>query len=484
MTLKTFTENINVINPNRVIIGYIFPPDYYDIDDIFNVGGNIHYQYDIINAMSAIVPADMIERLKMNPNVKYIETPTLCEAFPTYNQSSYQHHRYQYQYQQHHQFQQLSQQLSQQSSQQVPWGISKIKATEVHPTNKGTGIKVGIFDTGIDYNHEDLSQNYKGGHTFMTLPDNGTTNCKTGQRVDNSDPIDQHGHGTHVAGIIGAVDNTVGVIGVAPEADLYAIKVLNKNGNGCSDNIIAGLNWAKDNNIEVMSASLGWSLVCCGGSNCDCEAGKCLLSNPGQALIDSVRALYDVGIPFVCAAGNNCGCGCHPEGRIVQTGSCNYTSTCGFFTSCPEKCDETKDWISYPARIPEAIAVGAIDSNNEIAYFSNPGPSLVVTAPGVDVLSTVPKSANKIYDPSGYKAIGGTSMATPHVTGTVALMKKVNSNLTPDQIKQILKQTAVDIGPVGFDWFYGAGLVDAKAAVDAAGDGTICPYPSIIFGLK
>ncbi len=291
---------------------------------------------------------------------------------------------------------------------EVVWGGSE-NAVDVIPGNvDGTGVKVAILDTGIDYTHPDLDDNYRGGYDF----------------VDNdADPLDGNGHGTHCAGIVAAEDNGIGVIGTAPHASLYAVRVLDDQGSGYTSDIIAGIDWAINNGMDVISMSLG------GGSY-------------DASFDDAVTRAYNAGIVVVAASGND------------GTGT-----------------------ISYPAAYTNAIAVGAIDSNHNLASFSNYGPEQEVVAPGVDIYSTMPTYSVTLTSwwygySNDYDTMSGTSMATPMVAGVVALILSANPNLTPPEVRDILHTTSTDLGATGWDQYYGYGEVNSVAAVDAAGGGT------------
>ncbi len=284
--------------------------------------------------------------------------------------------------------------------QTTPWGISRIDAPAVHPYNRGTGIRVCVIDTGIDYNHTDLKDNYKGGYDFHN---------------DDADPIDDNGHGTHCAGTIAAEDNDKGVIGVAPEAHIYALKAIGANGTGEDVNAIKAIEWAIENNIQVISMS--WSL-----------------DNESQACHDVCDAAYNHGIVLVAAAGNSGDE--HPDDDVV-----------------------------FPARYDSVIAVAATDINDNRASWSSDGPEVELAAPGVNIYST--------YKNGGYASGDGTSMSCPHVAGTTALILKTkpgsydaNGNTEWDsiEIKRKLRGTADDLGAVGKDNYFGYGLVNASKA--------------------
>lgn len=247
---------------------------------------------------------------------------------------------------------------------------------------KGVGVKVGVIDTGIDLKHPDLQ---------VVGDVNIINERKTGK--------DDNGHGSHVAGTIAATDNEIGVIGVAHQANLYAVKVLDRNGSGWLSDVIAGLQWSIDNGMEVVNMSLGTA------SNI-------------QSFEDAVQAVNAAGIIQVGAAGNDYG------GPVI-----------------------------YPAAYPEVIAVSATDDTDNIAVFSSVGPEVELAAPGVDIHST--------WKGGGYNTISGTSMAAPHVTGTVALA--IAAGVT--DVRGTLQATADDLGAGGKDNEYGYGLVDTEETV-------------------
>lgn len=348
-----------------------------------DAGASIVHEYPSINSLCVLVEKDKIGTLKTDTNIEHIEVDqeahTLGFRSITMNKKDIE---------------------SLTSNQQIPWGISKIRAPEVHKTgNKGQNANVAVIDTGIDYNHEDLKANYKGGYNF----------------IDNTaNPYDNNGHGSHVSGIIAAADSDTGVIGVAPEASIYALKVLDQNGSGSYSNIIAAIQWCIDNKISVINMSFGGSSY-------------------SKSLEDICNAANNAGILLIAAAGNS--------------GSGN-------------------DTIGYPAKFNSVVAVGATDSNDKIAPFSSTGPDLEISAPGVTVLSTVPKGTCNLCDQSGYRNLSGTSMACPHVVGAAALVLSGNPNLTNSEIRNRINNNSVDLGSPGRDVEYGYGRVDAKTAVD------------------
>jgi len=336
-----------------------------DADSIRARGGTIKYSYQYIQAIAASIPSQAINLLQTIPSVAYVETDYKVTAL----------------------------------QQQTPWGIAKIGAPTVWATgNKGTGIKVAILDTGIDTSHPDLK--VLGGATFVA----GTTSYN-----------DDNGHGTHCAGIVAALNNGIGVVGVAPETALYAVKVLDSTGSGYISNIISGIEWSISNGMQVISMSFG-STFDSTSFHAECDKA------------------YNAGIVLVAAAGNN--------GPGANT-------------------------VIYPAKYSSVIAVGATDSNDVVASWSSRGSELSVTAPGASIYST--------YKGGAYATMSGTSMACPHATGTVALILAKAAH-TPAEVKAILQSTAKDLGSTGWDSTYGYGRIDAYAASIASGVQTV-PSP-------
>jgi subtilisin len=367
----------------RVIVGF---KDFPDAAIVNSHGGEKKHEFKSINAIACSLPTREIEALKKNPKVAYVEEDVEVQAVE-YNPTS------------------------------EDWGITKIGANLVHPTNKGSGIRVAVIDTGINYLHEDLdpnSDNSNSGYDYVN---------------DDSDPFDDNGHGTHCAGIIAATINNppIAVVGVAPEAKLYALKVLNSAGNGYTSDIIAAIQWAITNEMQVISMSLGSSV---GSTSLQAACNEAFQNN----------------IVVVAAAGNN---------GAARTGTN----------------------ILYPARYANVIAVGATDKNNLRASFSNTGPELDLMAPGVSILSDYldvspndGRNLDTLY-------MSGTSMATPHVAGTAALILKSNeaawqsygftdgqNGWSSQEVTNVLIETADDLGATGKDNYYGYGIVDADQA--------------------
>ena len=343
----------------KVIIGYVDKPNQADEDVIRGHGGKTKYTYHIINAKAVEIPEQAIDRIKRNPRVAYVEEDAKVYALDAELDDS--------------------------------WGVKHICAGVVHGGgNTGAGVNVSIIDTGIDYTHPDLDGNCKGGYDFVN---------------NDNDSMDDAGHGTHCAGIVAAEDDGSGVVGVAPEAHLYGVKVLNSSGIGYVTDVIAGINWSVQNDMQIISMSLG------GGNSVSKEA--------------ACDAAYNAGIVVVASAGNSG----NPPGM--------------------------GDNVGYPAAYSSVIAVAATASNDKRARWSSTGPDVELAAPGVSIYSTVP---------GGYGTKSGTSMACPHVAGTAALVMAAYPGWNSSQVRQQLRDTADDLGAAGRDNLYGYGLVDADEA--------------------
>lgn len=258
----------------------------------------------------------------------------------------------------------------------------QIKADKVWADGvNGSGVNVVILDTGIDASHIELADSLKGQKDF----------------VNNDDTAeDDNGHGTHVAGIITAngvfqVSGTYAT-GVAPGAGFYMLKVCDAGGSCLEDDIMAAMEYAISLDARIMSLSLGGGNF---GSHCDFDP-----------LAAKANWVVNNGITVVAAAGND-GSG-----------------------------------VSSPACASKAIAVGAVDSNGVMQSWSNRGPALDILAPGVSILSAYSCLAAPDCDHYWYARLSGTSMATPHVSGVVALLLAANGTLNDSQIKNALYSTA------------------------------------------
>ena len=253
----------------------------------------------------------------------------------------------------------------------IHWNLRRLKAPQAWVKTQGNGVRVAIIDTGVDCAHPDLKCNLSDGAN-MTNP--------------SVPPMDDNGHGTHVAGIIAGQGKDGGVFGVAPEVTLIPVKVLSADGSGNLSDVVSGIYWAMTHGAKVINMSLG-------------------APTSATALEQAVHKAYEAGVVIVAAAGND------GENASRNGG----TST-----------------VDYPGAYPWVIAVAASDRKDRIAPFSSFGPAVDITAPGDNILSTVP---------SGYEKMSGTSMASPHIAGVAALA--VASGISsPDSVRQALNSSA------------------------------------------
>ena len=277
------------------------------------------------------------------------------------------------------------------------WGLPKIDMPNAWQIGEGSSdVVVAVIDTGIDLDHPDLS---------CTVPD-GEPKLTNGWDYANGDSSadDDHSHGTHVAGIISAcTDNDVGIAGVAPNVRLMPVKVLDSGGSGSYSDVANGIIYATNNGADIINLSLGGS------------AGN-------STLASAVQYANNNGVLVIAASGN--------------AGASS---------------------IYYPAAYSEAMAVGATDSTDYRAYYSNYGNGLDVVAPGSSIYSTVPGS---------YAYKSGTSMATPHVAGLAALIWSLDPALSNTEVRQIIQSTTDDKGSAGYDIYYGHGRINAYAALE------------------
>ena len=286
------------------------------------------------------------------------------------------------------------------------WALPSIKVDQAWDRERGNkNVTIAILDSGIDYTHEDLSPNYlTGGYDWVN---------------NDTDPMDDFGHGTQCAGIAAAViDNGKGIAGIA-QVNIMAEKVLNHTGWGTEWDVAQAVVHATDHGVKIISLSLG-------GDEYD------------QMEEDACRYAWDNGCLLVAAAGNA------PQYEIL-----------------------------YPAAYDSVIAVGSIDQTDQRRGAW--GPHLELVAPGVGILSTTRYN--------GYASTAGTSAAAPHVTGVAALIWSHDPSLTNQQVRAILTRTADDLGEPGFDEYFGYGKLNAQNALlpNLAFDTMHpeVPYPSI-----
>jgi subtilisin len=257
-----------------------------------------------------------------------------------------------------------------QDEQFIPWGVSHIRAPEVWSRTTGRRIKIGVIDTGVDYSHPDLQRSVYGGINLIHR---------------HLLPMDDNGHGTHIAGTIAAASQHTGIVGVAPHGAIHAVKAFDYNGTAFVSDIIQGIEWCVRYHMDIINMSFG-------------------MKNHSNALESAVRNAVYSGKVVVASSGNN--------GKMNQ--------------------------MDYPARFPQTIAVGATTRNHKIARFSNRGQRIDIYAPGEQIYST--------WLHGKYNVMSGTSMATSHVSGVIALLLAVKPGLSPRQIKIILQRNATTLG--------------------------------------
>lgn len=272
------------------------------------------------------------------------------------------------------------------------WGIESTRVPSAWDSGfTGKGIKVAVIDSGISP-HSDLD--IAGGISTVGY----TSSYK-----------DDQGHGTHVAGIIGARNNSFGVRGVAYETEIYAVKAFDRNGEAYLSDLIEGIDWSIANGMDIINLSSG-------------------TQTSTRSFLNVVNKAYDSGLLIVAAAGN--------DGASDGLG----------------------DTVDFPARYASVIGVGAVNSFFERASFSSTGPEVEVAAPGVEILST--------YLDNQYAYMSGTSMATPYVTGQLALLKQAYPDLTNEQLRLVLIEHTKDLGATGRDPYFGYGFIQAASFLD------------------
>jgi subtilisin family serine protease len=341
----------------------------YDPTIIDEAGGRVINEFESMGMLHAIIPSHAFARIAQNPAVEFVEDDGQFEIAEENTSIEYAE----------------------------SWGLHDIGAEPVHSSNDtGKGVKIGVLDTGIDYKHPELAQNYKGGYDFIN---------------NDSDPMDDNGHGTHVAGIIAAARDGKGIVGVAPDAELYALKVSDSSGKGSFSGLVEGINWSIDHGIDIVTMSITGE----GGS---------------KALQKAVEtANNEHNILLLAAVGNGGG------------------------------------HVLYPAAYDQVIGVGSVNRDNALSSFSDTGSQVELVAPGYGIKSTWPGGK--------YMVMSGTSMATPFVTGAAALllesdekawcdtgMVDCDGKWTNDEIRAVLRDTSKDLGDKGKDNLFGYGLLN------------------------
>jgi outer membrane biosynthesis protein TonB len=322
--------------------------------DVKDSGAVIKEQYDQLSAATVSADTDSIDKLKRDPDIKYVENDVTFRIADNGETTS---------------------QIVEQ------WNLAPIQAASAWEAGlTGDGVKIAVMDSGISP-HPELT--IAGGYAAVDY----TTSY-----------ADDKGHGTHVAGIIGAKRDQQGIDGIAPGAELFAVKVLNEKGEGTLSDLLEGIDWAITNQMDIINLSMG-------------------SADSSQAMQDAMEKAYHAGVLLVGASGNE-GAG-HP--------------------------------VDYPAAYDSVIAVSATDASNNLAAFSSVGSEVEFAAPGKDIAST--------YPGADYRLMSGTSQATSHVTAMLALLKQQYPSDTNVQLRQRLQQYTRDLGQAGRDALYGYGLI-------------------------
>jgi len=288
------------------------------------------------------------------------------------------------------------------------WGLEMVKAPEAWSTSTGVGAVIAVVDTGAQRTHPDLGGRLVDGYDFV-----GDDPEKSGD--EDTDPADGDGHGTHVTGIMVANrDNGEGIAGVAPDARVMPIRVLDDNGEGLASDAIKGIDYAIDHGAHVINLSLGDFL----------PLQSTLFEDPAYS--DALERAVAKGIVVVIAAGNN---------------------------GLP-KCENPE--------VPGIVCVGAVDSRGTRSSFSSYGQNVDLMAPGGSAAGGSSEDVLSSYIPSRYASIAGTSQAAPHVAGVAALLVSLGLSGKAAADRIISTASPVDPDPLHE---YGAGIVNAQAAV-------------------
>ena len=386
----------------RAIVTFDHRPDRASERAVERLEGKVGRHLHLINGLSIDIPRGQLKQLEKAGGVTHVELDHKITAFehaPSTGDLEYEN----------------------------AWGVEHIGTRPVHLAgNTGQGIKMAVIDTGLDYIHDDpdnlpyvvdpeFLSNYAGGYDFVN---------------NDSDPMDDNGHGTHVAGSIAAEKNGYLVVGVAPSVDLYALKVLGATGQGDYSGLIAALGWAVTHDMDVVNISLGGHDV-------------------SAALQTAVANAAGAGLTIVAASGN-----VNPN---------NFTE---LMYGCA---------VAYPAAYEQVIATSFTNTADKLTGYSCTGPQVDIAAPGDAIISPVPVGSCMFCKPQGYGANSGTSMASPHVAGVAALILSAgiensgNPATLADDVKAHLCATTTQAGMALTDPkypnYYGCGIVNARKAL-------------------
>ena len=395
--------------PVTVIVTYTHQPGAAEKQAIKALGGKVSRGVGLINGLVVTMPSNILAAARLGKNVKTVERDATITAFePVTSDASTGDFEY-----------------------DNAWGVAHVGTKAVHDAGiTGAGVKVAVIDTGIDYVHDvppnvdpEFLNNYKGGYDFVN---------------HDADPMDDNGHGTHVAGILAAERNHYLVVGMAPGVDLYALKILDSSGQGEVSDLILALQWAVDNHMDVVNMSLGTHEV-------------------SPALETAVANASAAGLLMVAASGN---------AVTIQD----------IFNGCA---------VAYPGAYPQVLSTTFTNQSDAITGYSCTGPEVDIASPGDGIISTVPVGSCQFCSPNGYAAESGTSMASPHVAGTVALMLSAGitdtgapglfddvraklcstANVANGGLQGIFGYTPIPQSDPRYASFFGCGELDAAEAV-------------------
>ncbi|KQY85266.1 hypothetical protein ASD24_28710 [Paenibacillus sp. Root52] len=330
---------------------------------------DVKHEFETIPAVAAKVTNADLRELASDPNIAYIERNTTLRITGG------------------------DIKVTAVPAEQSQWNFQAIQPTKRWDEGyTGAGVKVAVIDTGI-FAHDELT--IAGGVSTVDY----TTSYN-----------DDRGHGTHVAGIIAAKSGNGGIVGVAPDAQIYAVKAIGADGEGTTLDVLEGIEWSIQNGMDIINVSLG-------------------TDTDSSLLEEMINNAYNAGIVVVGSAGNS---------QEDSNGNPIPIST---------------PTVNYPAKYDSVIAVAAVDNLNQRGTFSSVGDEVELAAPGVDVISTYVKADGT----GGYGKSSGTSQAAPHVAGMIALLMQKYPNMSNVELREEIKKYAVDLGAPGRDIEYGFG---------------------------
>ncbi|ELS63147.1 minor extracellular protease epr [Bacillus inaquosorum KCTC 13429] len=341
-------------------------------ETVLDSNAEVEQQYKHLPAVAVTADQETVKELKQDPDILYVENNVSFTAAGSAD------------------FKVLSDGTDT-SDNFEQWNLEPIQVEQAWKAGlTGKDVKIAVIDSGISP-HDDLS--IAGGFSAVSY----TSSYK-----------DDNGHGTHVAGIIGAKHNGYGIDGIAPEAQIYAVKALDQNGSGDLQGLLQGIDWSIANGMDIVNMSLG-------------------TTSDSQILHDAMDKAYEQGVLLVAASGN----------------------------------DGNGKPVNYPAAYSSVVAVSATNEKNQLASFSTTGDEVEFSAPGTNITST--------YLNQFYATGSGTSQATPHAAAMFALLKQRDPAETNVQLRADMQKNIVDLGTTGRDQQFGYGFIQYKAkATDSA----------------